>query len=77
MTLSEPNSTSQENLSHHYIEINEARKALLQGVYSKYAGQILDCYQQVVAKSTPGPHKEQLHDRSLKAHLLNIIILGK
>ena len=76
ITLREPNSTTAENLSHRYCEINNARKALLQAVWHQHSGKIIEQYHNLQATNQAGSHKEQLHERALKRHLLNLMSVG-
>lgn len=76
ITLQEPSSTSRKDLSHHYKEIHAAKKALLQSVWHDQSQKILELYSQLQSACAPGPHKEQLHERALKHHLMNLIALG-
>lgn len=77
LTLNEGKTiTNREDLSHHYTEINEARKAILQAVWEKYGNKVLELYNELEAKNVPGPHKDQLNERILKSHLFQIIKYG-
>lgn len=58
------------------FQISDARLALLQAVYDAYAPAILALYNELVARSAPGPHIQQLHDRALKHHLFTLIAAG-
>lgn len=64
------------DLQHLYVEISDARLALLQAVYDAHAQQVLDLYQKLESENRAGPHIAQLHDRALKAHLFTILAAG-
>ena len=67
---------SRPELGHHYWPIYNAKVALLQAVYDKYAERIIALYEQLEARNKPGPHLDGFHERALKAHLFRIMAAG-
>jgi aminopeptidase N len=67
---------SRDDLAHHYVAVKDATTALLQAVWSKHATAIEAAYAKLVAESRAGPHSEQYQQRSLKRHLLGLIVAG-
>ncbi|TYZ66967.1 hypothetical protein PybrP1_001777 [[Pythium] brassicae (nom. inval.)] len=67
---------SRDDLAHHYVAVKDATTALLQAVWSKHAAAIEAAYAKLVAESRAGPHSEQYQQRSLKRHLLGLIVAG-
>ncbi|KAF1336727.1 Membrane alanine aminopeptidase, partial [Globisporangium splendens] len=67
---------SRDDLSHHYLAVKDATTALLQAVWVKYSSQIEAAYNKLAESSRPGPHHEQFQERSLKRHLLQLIVAG-
>ncbi|OQS07388.1 metalloprotease family M01 [Thraustotheca clavata] len=77
LILNEKNAiTSRADLSHHYDHIATATTALLQSIWSAHASQIVEKLNELIAASVPGPHKDQLLERALKRHLLNLVVAG-
>lgn len=77
LTLSEKNTVpTKDELSHHYIEIRKATRALLQAVWVKYAPEIEKMYTKLCESAHPGPHYDQFQERALKQHLLSLMVAG-
>jgi aminopeptidase N len=68
--------TSRPDLQHHYDHIAIATRALLQSVWCAHASKIIEALTALNAASVPGPHKDQLLERSLKAHLIRLVSVG-
>jgi len=68
--------TTRPELAHHYWEIAHARNAILQAVFDAHHDKIIALYNQLEAANAPGVHKAQSGERSLKHHLLSIIVAG-
>jgi aminopeptidase N len=77
LTLVESNRIqSRDDLSHHYVAVKDATTALLQAVWAKHSAEIEAAYAKLAAESRAGPHYEQFQERSLKRHLLSLIVAG-
>ncbi|TMW57325.1 hypothetical protein Poli38472_003250 [Pythium oligandrum] len=67
---------SRDDLAHHYQAIKDATLALKQAVWAKYSKEIEALYTKLSDDARAGPHFEQFQQRSLKAHLLALIVAG-
>jgi aminopeptidase N len=77
LTLVESNRIqSRDDLSHHYVAVKDATTALLQAMWAKHSAEIEAAYAKLAAESRAGPHYEQFQERSLKRHLLSLIVAG-
>ncbi len=69
VTLAEGNTTpSRDDLAHHYTAINQAKKALLQAVWTKFSSKIERLYQKFVQTSRLGCHNEQQKEILLRVY---------
>ncbi|GAB5356534.1 hypothetical protein AAMO2058_000298000 [Amorphochlora amoebiformis] len=67
---------SREDLKHLYWEMSAAKDAMLAAVYKQHEEKILKMFDEIEGKNVAGPHKDQLHDRAIKGHLLRVIVAG-
>ena len=64
------------DLAYLYWEISDARIALLQAIFDAHGEKVVEMYKSIESQNRPGPHIEQIHQRSLKHHLFTIIAAG-